>query len=53
MEGDKPLFIAKDIVEALGLTWDGHRIDHVPSEWKGVVLNATPGGKQQNGRGSG
>jgi prophage antirepressor-like protein len=34
MEGDKPLFVAKDIVEALGLTWRGDRIAHVPSNWR-------------------
>jgi prophage antirepressor-like protein len=48
IEGDKPLFVARDIVTSLGLTWDGHRIDHVPSEWKGVVSVTTPGGKQQS-----
>jgi prophage antirepressor-like protein len=41
MEGDKPLFIAKDIVEALGLTWGGDRIAHVPSEWVWVRSNRT------------
>jgi prophage antirepressor-like protein len=46
-EGDKPFFVAKDIVEALGQTWDGHRIDHVPSEWKLMVSVTTSFGTKE------
>ena len=39
---------AKDVViKALGQTWDGHRLDHVPPEWKGRASDTTPGGVQE------
>lgn len=40
------IIVAKDVAEALGYTWDGHRVDHVPTEWKGMVSVTTPGGTQ-------
>lgn len=42
----EPWFVAKDVCEALGYTWSGSRIAHVPDEWKGVTSVVTPGGKQ-------
>ncbi|MBF8274923.1 MAG: PhiV10p23, partial [Magnetococcales bacterium] len=45
--GDDHWFVAKDVVEALGATWNGApAIKHVPEEWKGVRSDLTPGGKQ-------
>jgi hypothetical protein len=43
-----PWFVAKDVVEALGYTWNGTaRIAHVPEEWRGVTSVVTPSGKQE------
>jgi prophage antirepressor-like protein len=39
-------FVAKDLCEALGYTWSGSRIAHVPDKWKGMTSVVTPGGKQ-------
>jgi prophage antirepressor-like protein len=47
-EADEPLFIAKDVCEALGYTWNGlPRISHVPEEWRGVTSVVTPSGTQE------
>lgn len=44
----EPLFVAKDVAEALEYTWNGtSRIDHVPTEWRGVTSVVTPSGIQQ------
>ena len=40
-------FVAKDVAEKLGYTWNGSRIDHVPEEWKGMTSVVTPGGTQE------
>ena len=46
-DGD-PRFVAKDVAEALGYTWNGtSRIGHVPEEWRGVTSVVTPSGSQQ------
>lgn len=45
-DNGEPWFVAKDVCEALGYTWSGSRIAHVPDEWKGVTSVVTPGGKQ-------
>lgn len=43
-----PLFVAKDVAEALGYTWNGTAcIDHVPAEWRGVTSVLTPRGVQE------
>ena len=35
-------FVAKDVAEALGYTWNGApRIAHVPEEWRGVTSVVT------------
>lgn len=45
-EGE-PCFVAKDVAEALGYTWNGEsRIAHVPPEWRGVTSVVTPSGTQ-------
>lgn len=47
-ENGEPLFVAKDVAEALGYTWNGtSRISHVPEEWRGVTSVVTPFGNQQ------
>jgi prophage antirepressor-like protein len=36
-------FVAKDVAETLGYTWNGtQRIEHVPAEWRGVTFVVTP-----------
>jgi len=46
-DGD-PWFVAKDVAEALGYTWNGtQRIEHVPQEWRGVTSVVTPSGTQE------
>lgn len=43
-----PLWVAKDVVEALGYTWNGNAaIRHVPEEWRGVRSVLTPSAAQQ------
>lgn len=43
----EPVWIAKDVAEALGYVWNGNaRIEHVPAEWRGVTTVVTPGGSQ-------
>ena len=44
----KVLFVARDVVEALGLAWDGNRqLSKIPDDWKGVGSFPTPGGNQE------
>jgi len=44
----EPWFVAKDIAEVLGYTWNGvARIEHVPEQWRGVTSVVTPSGQQQ------
>lgn len=44
----EPLFVAKDVAEALDYSWNGSaRIAHVPNEWKGVTSVVTPSGAQE------
>ena len=47
MKDGEPWFVARDVAEALGYTWSGSRIAHVPDEWKGVTSVVTPGGTQE------
>jgi anti-repressor protein len=43
-----PAFVAKDVVEGVGNTWNGmSRIEHVPEEWRGVTSVVTPSGIQE------
>lgn len=44
----EPWFVAKDVCEALGYTWNGTaRIEHVPEEWRGITSVVTPSGNQE------
>ena len=40
-------FVAKDVAERLGYTWQVNVIKHVPDEWKGVIPINTLGGVQE------
>lgn len=40
-------FVAKDVALCLDYTWDGHRLDHVPDDYKGAVSVTTPYGTQE------
>ncbi len=42
----EPRWVAKDVAEALGYTWSGSRIKHVPAEWRGMSSVVTPSGNQ-------
>lgn len=47
-EDGKPLFVAKDVAEALGYVWNGSAaIAHIPEKWRGVRSVLTPSGTQQ------
>jgi prophage antirepressor-like protein len=43
----EPHWVAKDVADALGYTWSGSRIKHVPEEWRGVTSVVTPSGSQE------
>lgn len=44
----EPWFVAKDVAERLGYTWNGFaRIAHVPEEWRGATSVVTPSGNQE------
>ncbi len=43
----EPWFMAKDLVDAVGATWSGHSLDHIPAEYRGMVSVSTPSGAQQ------
>lgn len=48
MKGGEPWWVAKDVAEILGYTWNGMaRIEHVPDTWRGVTTVVTPFGAQQ------
>lgn len=47
VNGD-PWFVAKDIADALGYSWNANKtIGHVPAEWRGVESVSTPSGPQE------
>ncbi|MEN6533989.1 MAG: phage antirepressor KilAC domain-containing protein [Bryobacteraceae bacterium] len=47
MVGVEPFWVAKDVAEALGYSWNGSaRIEHVPEEWRGITSVVTPSGTQ-------
>ncbi len=44
---NEPWFVAKDIANALDITWSGHTLDRIPNEWQGAVnftINDSEGG---------
>jgi anti-repressor protein len=43
---NEPWWVAKDICELLGYSWQKNLINHVPDEWKGLSPINTPGGIQ-------
>ena len=46
-EDGEPRWVAKDVAEALGYTWSGSRIKHIPEEWRGMTSVVTPSGNQE------
>lgn len=45
----EPWWVAKDVAEALGYTWNGSaRVEHVPEEWRGVTSVVTLRGDAQD-----
>lgn len=45
-DGD-PWWVAKDVAEILGYSWNGTaRIEHVPEPWRGITSVVTPSGHQ-------
>lgn len=46
MKDKEPWFVAKDVANALNITWSGHTLDQIPDAWKGSVKFTTPGGEQ-------
>lgn len=45
----EPWFVAKDVAQALELTWSGHTLDSIPEEWKGMVKLTTPSSGTRGG----
>ena len=47
--GDEPVFVAKDLVEAIGGTWKGvsGTLPHIPAKYRGVCQIQTTSGVQQ------
>lgn len=43
---DQPFFAARDVAEALGITWNGKTLDAIPDRWKGLRKFLTPYGEQ-------
>ena len=43
---NEPWFVARDVTNALGITWNGRTLDAIPVRWKGMVQLLTPGGTQ-------
>lgn len=46
-DNGEPLFVAKDVAQALGYNWQVALVKHVPDEWKGVIRSNTPSGEQR------
>lgn len=45
----EPWFVAKDVAQALGITWNGKTLDSIPDKWKGMRSFLTPCGNYQGG----
>lgn len=44
---EEPVFVAKDVAEAIDASWKGSQtLDHVPADFKGVTSVVTPSGNQ-------
>lgn len=46
---NEPWFVAKDVANALDITWSGHTLDAIPDDWQGMVSFTTPCGNYQGG----
>ena len=46
---NEPWFVAKDVANALDITWSGHTLDAIPDGWQGMVSFTTPCGNYQGG----
>lgn len=49
MVDGKPWFVAKDVANALEITWSGHTLDSIPEDWKGMVKLTTPSSGNRGG----
>ncbi|MCO6160649.1 phage antirepressor KilAC domain-containing protein [Asaia lannensis] len=48
MVAGENVWLAKDVAESLGYSWNGtSRVKHVPEEWRGVTSVVTPSGEQE------
>lgn len=46
-EGGNPWFVAKDVAEALGISWSSATLNPIKAAWKGMMKFITPGGEQE------
>lgn len=46
---NEPWFVAKDVANALDITWSGHTLDSIPESWKGMVSFTTPSSGNRGG----
>ena len=46
---DEPWFVAKDVVAALGIGWNGTTLASIPDEWKGMRTFRTPSSGTRGG----
>ena len=49
MVNGEPWFVAKDVAQALDLTWSGHTLNSIPETWQGMIKLTTPCGNYQGG----
>lgn len=45
----EPWFVAKDVANALGMTWTGNTLRSIPDAWQGMAQYDTPCGDYQGG----
>lgn len=43
---NEPWFVARDVANALGISWSGRTLDQIPDRWKGLMNFITPRGEQ-------
>ena len=46
---EEPWFVAKDVVAALGIGWNGTTLASIPDEWKGMRTFRTPSSGTRGG----
>lgn len=49
MVNGEPWFVAKDVAQALGITWNGKTLSSIPESWQGMRNFLTPCGNYQGG----